>query len=218
MSMKKHWTWYVVGGLVVGVAAAIGWGLFNPNVTQAPTVNNGTTSNVTPGGNANTVPANTNTAPVSINEFSTADLPDRDGHFDFTAELPAGWVAEYVSASQAINFYDPRAEGDSSLNQSMVFVKFFTGSDFATLSTVDIKSQTSLTIKDRPAVTYVIAKKPGVPNFADQPDWRNSEHRVTDIRSSSSSPTTFYVFAKSPSISDVVFDRFLNSLGFTGGD
>lgn len=147
--------------------------------------------------------------------FSTADLPDRDPAFTFSASIPSTWRVEYVAGSQAINFYDPQASSDSSLDQSVVFIKYYQAESWLTPSTVTIKSQSASTIDGRPAKTYQIEKKVGVANFSSQPAWRNLEHQVTDIRTTDNSPTTFYVVAKAPNLSTVSMENFLLSLTFS---
>lgn len=209
----KPWQ-YAVIGVVVGVVLVVVWGLVTRKTTIAPTVNiqnQALNSNA-----ANTNQANTNTAPLTDTSFfSTSDLPDRDPAFNFSASLPSGWVAESVAGSQAINLYNSGAAGDSSLEKSQIFIRFFQSSEFLTLSTVTIKSRAESTINGRPAVTYVIEKKSGVADFPSQPSWRNLEHRVTDIRSSDTSPTVFYVFAKAPGLDQKTFDAFLQSISFS---
>lgn len=206
---RKFW-YYAIGGLVAGLVLGISWGLFRPQSITAPTVTNAENTNAP--ANANTSP---NPAAAGVTTFSTLDLPDRDPAFEFTAAIPTAWAAEYVPGSQAINVYDPRGERSTSLENSKIFIRYFTATTFQTLTTVDILERTTSTIADRPAVTYVIRKKSAAADFPSQPAWRNGEHRVTDIRSTDDNPTTFYVFAKAPDVSDETFDAFLASLKFT---
>lgn len=206
---NKHYLVIFIGVLLIG---AVIWFMWPAKKTVAPTVN--TTATVLSNQNVNTVVEKPVVIPAGSIALSTSDLPDRDPAFDFTAAIPKNWRVEYVSSSTAINIYDPKALGSTSLEKSQIFIKYFTASNFQTLSTVDIKSQTTTTINDRPAVIYVIEKKSGIKDFVGQPSWRNKEHRVTDIRSTDESPTTFYVFAKSPDINDEVFVSFLNTVKF----
>lgn len=157
-------------------------------------------------------PAATTAPAAAGTTFAAQDVAGSDPVFQFSAIVPAGWQVEAVAASQALNLYDPTATGATNLEKSKIFVKYFRASSFLTLQTVTVKSRTESTINGRPAVTYLIEKKSGVANFPNQPSWRNREHRVTDIRSSDASPTTFYVFAKAPEVSDATFDAFLNSV------
>lgn len=130
----------------------------------------------------------------------------------FSGEIPTSWQAEAVGAIEAINLFDPQAVGESNIEKSQIFIRKFTANDFLTLNTVTIHSREKTTINNRPAVRYDIEKKPGVANFANQPSWRSRRHIVTDIRSSDSSPTVFYVIAKRPELSEQVYQQFLNSL------
>lgn len=204
--LRRIWL-YLIGGIVAGLILGLSWGIFRPQTTSAPTV--------TTDGNRN---VSTNTAvdiPLAgVTTFSTFDLPDRDPAFNFSADIPAAWAVEYVAASQAINLYDPRGQGGNSLENSKIFVKFFTANDFLTLTTVDILSQTNGKVAGRPAVTYRIKKKVDQADFSAQPSWRNIEHRVTDIRSTDERPAVFNVFAQSPEIDTATFDAVLASLRF----
>lgn len=205
--MNHRYVFFLVGAVLAG---AVIWFAWPPKKTAAPTVTVNTNT-------ATNVSADVDTPVDSSSNtivFSTTDLPDRDPAFDFTAYIPKSWRVEYVADSQAINIYDPQAKASSNLEKSQIFVKYFSASSFQTLSTVDIISQASLTINNRPAIAYTIKKKSSAKNFASQPSWRNIEHRVTDIRSTDNSPTTFYVFAKAPTVGDSQFDAFLNSVRF----
>lgn len=165
----------------------------------------------------NSVVQNANTAvPVSpVNRLvSTSDVPGADPAFAFSAEIPSAWQVEAVAATQAINVYDPSLSASSNLERSRIFIRFFRASSFLTLTTVDIKSRTETNVGGRPAVTYVIEKKAGVPDFSNQPSWRSQEHEVTDVRSTDASPTTFYVFGKRPDLDRATFEAFLASLKF----
>lgn len=133
-------------------------------------------------------------------------------NFIFSADIPSAWQVEAVDPTQALNFYDPKASGSGSLNKSQIFMRTFQASQFLTLDTVDIFLRTQSQIAGRAAVTYEIEKKAGVPNFANQPAWRNQRHFVTDIRTTTASPTVFYVIAKNPDLPNEVFNQFLNSL------
>lgn len=208
----KPWH-YVLIAVLGGLAAIIFW-VLNPQPTATPAVDNANTLQNASPSDAQSAPSNTNDEPAATKSFSTADLPNRDPAFDFSASIPPEWAVEYVAGSQAVNLYDPNAAGEGNLQKSKIFIKYFRASSFLTLQTVDIKSRTETTINGRPAVTYVIEKKAGVADFPSQPSWRNTEHRVTDIRSTDASPTVFYVFAKAPDVSDELFDTFLASVMF----
>lgn len=132
--------------------------------------------------------------------------------FNFSVEVPTEWKAEPVTSIGAINFYLPSGPEKSSLEQSQIFVRSFKANDFLTLKTVNIIEQVKQTIKNRPAVRYVIEKKSTVAIFADQPLWRNQQHVVTDIRLTDSNPSIFLVIAKSPSLDQTIYQHFLDTL------
>ncbi len=144
-----------------------------------------------------------------------SDLPGAAPAFTFLAVMPASWQAEVIPASEAVNFFDPEGEGENNLEKSQIFMRHFSGNDFLTLATVTIRSRESLTIKKRPAVRYVIAKKPEVPDFPNQPSWRNEQHMVTDIRVADTNPSVFYVIAKRPDLDARIYQRFLENLAVT---
>jgi murein DD-endopeptidase MepM/ murein hydrolase activator NlpD len=202
---------YLVSAIIAIVITGVGFLLFRSQPAEAPLINiDDTTIDVEIETNASEVAGEKATS-----SFTTASVAGLDTNISFNALIPTGWQAEAVSSSEALSIFDPAAPGDTSLEQSRIFVKYFKASSFLTLTTVNILSQAELTISDRLAVTYVIEKKNGANNFAAQPTWRNLEHRVTDIRSTNASPTTYFVFAKAPGVSDAVFDTFLNSVQFT---
>lgn len=147
-------------------------------------------------------------------EFQSTDIPQIATAYDFSAELPSEWKVEYIPAIEAINVYDPAAEGESSLEQSQLFIRYFSANTFLTLSTVTIYSQTQTDINTRPAVIYDIEKNVGIADFQDQPSWRNARHFVTDIRSTNANPAIFYVFAKRPDLDQASFDAILQSVSF----
>ncbi len=148
----------------------------------------------------------------AIQHFSTQDIPGIDKNFQFTADIPTTWQVEAVPTSQAIALFDPSASGNSNLEKSQVFIRFFSANQFLALSTVTIYNRQSLQIKGRPAVRYDIEKKASVPNFLNQPIWRNERHVVTDIRTSDISPAIFYVIAKNPELDEATYEQFLQSI------
>lgn len=222
--------------IVLGIAVLVGSGTFlllrERPPTQPPAANEAANR---PVGNANVTTVNVNgtttatTTEESLDEVENrgeespdnarpltpaSSVPNAASAFQFSVRLPASWRIEAVPAIEALNVYDPAADGATNLQKSRVFIRHFRASDFQTLTTVTIKSRTEATFAGRPAVTYRIGKKPDVADFPNQPSWRNAEHRVTDIRSSDASPTTFYVFAKAPDVPDATFDALLQSLTF----
>ena len=155
--------------------------------------------------------------PETTKLFSSKELSSADSHFDFSAEIPKGWQAEYIPNSSAISLYDPSvATTSGSIEKSQIFVKYFVADKFLTLQTVDILEKNETIVNGHPAVKYRIVKKEGVKNFLDQPLWRNGEHSVLDIRSSDAVPSVFYVFAKNPSLSESVFEDFIQNVSFGG--
>jgi murein DD-endopeptidase MepM/ murein hydrolase activator NlpD len=140
-----------------------------------------------------------------------ASVAGAHGSHRWSGEVSAGWQAEAVSGSQAINIYDPAAEGASNLERSQIFVRFFEAGSFLTLSTVTIHERSETRVAGRPAVRYVIEKKPGVADFPAQPRWRSGRHEAWDVRSTDASPTTFYVIAKRPELSAAVYAHFLET-------
>lgn len=133
---------------------------------------------------------------------------------ELSFEISNTWQIEYVPKTEAINAYDPSLPDENNLEKSQIFIRYFNANDFLTLSTVHILERTRTSANGRPAVNYVIEKKSHIAPFEDQPYWRSEKHRVLDIRSTDQNPTTFYVFAKRPSVSDAEFERFLNSVQF----
>ena len=132
--------------------------------------------------------------------------------YHFTVTIPNTWQAESVAGSQAINLYDPEATGDTNLDKSQVFIRTFRASDFLTLQTVLIHSREALEVDAHPATRYDIEKRPNVPNFPDQPSWRNLRHTVTDVRTSSDDPAIFYVIAQRPDLPDTVYQQLLATI------
>lgn len=142
------------------------------------------------------------------------DFSDFDNAFEFRATYPMKWRIEYIEDSSAINLYKPAENGLSSLDQSQIFVKFFRAGDFLTLSSVEVLKKEPGELNGHPSVLYEIEKKPQAENFANQPAWRNERHFVLDVRNSSSNPSTFFVIAKNPLLSQDEFSNFTNSMFF----
>lgn len=156
-------------------------------------------------------------SPPGRKDVNLGTLPGAAAAFAVTLSIPASWEVESVPGIEAMNLYDPASLGDAPREKSQVFVRHFRASDFLALSTVTIHERTPTVVAGRPAVAYVIEKKPGVPPFPDQPAWRNVRHRVTDVRLSDASPSEFLVVAKNPVLPDDVFTRVLSSLRPSGG-
>lgn len=152
-------------------------------------------------------PSLTGQKAIHTNNISRADKA-----FTFGATIPRDWIPEAVPGSNALSFYDPDQEGRNTLDQSQIFMRSFTANDFLTLSTVTIHSRQNLTINGRPAVRYDIEKKLDAAPFLSQPEWRNSRHIVTDIRTTDDNPSVFYVIAKRPDLEMTTYEAFLESL------
>lgn len=135
--------------------------------------------------------------------------------FDFSATVPVDWQLEVVPNIEAVNIYDPSADGATNLEKSQIFLRHFFASDFLTLDTVEIFSSEAKTINGHEAVTYDIQKLDGVADFPDQPAWRNDRHSVTDIRVSGGA-SEFIVIGKRPDLSQSTFDSFVSSIEFAG--
>lgn len=141
------------------------------------------------------------------------DFEKQNSNYKFKATIPETWMVEYLPDIESFNVFDPTLPG-TSLEQSQIFIRYFKAGDFLTLQTVDILSREELNINGRKAVKYEIKKKTGVSNFRAQPQWRNEQHFVTDIRYSNDNPTNFYVFGKNPNLPDPDFETFLKTLSF----
>jgi hypothetical protein len=146
--------------------------------------------------------------------LQSKDIPSVAKEFQFTAEIPNGWQAEAVPAIEAVNIYDPSLTGANNLEKSQIFIRHFSANTFLTLSTVTIHTKEDQKFNNHPAVRYDIEKKASVPDFPNQPTWRNQRHIVTDIRVSDSSPSVFYVIAKNPTLDEVTYQTVLKSLQF----
>ncbi|MEK7529955.1 MAG: M23 family metallopeptidase [Patescibacteria group bacterium] len=127
-------------------------------------------------------------------------------------EIPAAWDVEWVPSLEAWNLYDSRGAG-SARERSQLFVRYFDAEKFLTLSTVAIHAATDVTVGQGryTARRYDIEKKPGVPDFADQPSWRNKRHVVTDFRDKEGF-TRYFVVAARPDLNQKTYERVLSSV------
>lgn len=157
-------------------------------------------------------------SPPGRKDVNLGILPGAAAAFAVTLSVPASWEVESVPGIEAMNLYDPAVLNDTPREKSQVFIRHFRASDFLTLSTVAIHERTPTVVAGRPAVTYIIEKKAGVPPFPQQPLWRNGRHRVTDVRLSDANPSEFLVFAQSPTLVDTTFDAVLGSLRVSSSD
>jgi len=134
--------------------------------------------------------------------------------FRFAAEIPSSWKVEFFPGITALNIYDPAEGAEKTLEKSQIFIRLFEANRFLTLSTVDISLREETTVHGHDAVRYEITKKPGVAPFRLQPAWRSGTHRLIDIRLTPRSPSLFYVFAYTPSLSSDFFEIFIGSIEF----
>lgn len=151
---------------------------------------------------------------VPAEKSNEIDFSLLNSKYKFSANLPQEFKAEYIPTSDSINIYNPDFSGNSSLEKSVIFIRNFKANDFLTLSTVNILSSNKSSVQGRPAVQYEIKKKKDVPNFPNQPTWRNEQHKLIDIRYSSSNPSTFFVFSYNPNLPEPEFSSFVDSLEF----
>lgn len=151
---------------------------------------------------------------VSDSAQKKIDFSNFDNTYKFSAEIPENFEIEYVESISSINIFNPLDSASSTREKSQIFIRKFTSSRFETLSTVDILSKTETRVKNRPAVAYEIEKKSSAALLSEQPSWRNGKHNVIDIRSSAANPSVFYVISYNPSLSQEIFDAFIDSLVF----
>ncbi len=147
-------------------------------------------------------------------EFKEENFSTYSQTYKFSGEIPTEFQVEYIPNIESINIYDPKDSHDSNIDKSKIFIRYFRASDFLTLNTVDILKREKTRVGENEAVRYEIEKKPGVADFPSQPFWRNDKHKLIDIRLNSQSPTFFYVFSRSPELSEETFNQFINSLVF----
>ncbi|PIT97908.1 MAG: hypothetical protein COT71_03570 [Candidatus Andersenbacteria bacterium CG10_big_fil_rev_8_21_14_0_10_54_11] len=160
------------------------------------------------------VPNSPAAQPQAVRQLDVSAVPETHAAFGFRSLVPADWLAEAVPGIEAVNIYDPAAEGNSRLEQSQIFLRHFRANDFLTLSSVHIYSRTPVTVVGRPAMTYDVEKLRGAADFPQQPAWRNTRHTVTDVRVSNDNPSEFIVIGKRPEVPQEVFNMFLHSMDF----
>ncbi|MBI2484291.1 M23 family metallopeptidase [Candidatus Uhrbacteria bacterium] len=153
------------------------------------------------------------TEPRAYTAGKQIHFSQNDALFRFDGTIPDGWKVEYVPEIQALNIYDPEA-ADTDREASQIFIRQFTASTFLTLSTVAIHSREETQLHGKDAVRYEIEKKPGIPSFPHQPQWRSERHRLIDVRYSKQSPSVFYVIAFNPLLEKRIEEEFLASLSF----
>lgn len=134
--------------------------------------------------------------------------------FRFSGHIPLEFEVEYIPQLKALSIYDPRLHGENVREKSQIYISSFEANRFLTLSTVDITQQDETLINGYDAVLYEIAKKANVPNFTQQPSWRNYKHKALDIRFTQDNPSVFYSFAYNPELSQALFEQYIDSLEF----
>jgi len=147
-------------------------------------------------------------------KINKVDFSKVNSTFRFSGKIPAEFEMEYIPSLKATSIYDPRLPGENIKEKSQIYITSFEANRFLTLSTVSITQQDETLVKGHDAVLYEIAKKPGVPDFPGQPSWRNFKHTALDIRFTKNSPSVFYSFAYNPTLSESIFNDFIDSLVF----
>jgi len=142
------------------------------------------------------------------------DFSQFDPLFRFSAEIPTSWEMEFVPQITSLNIYDPQDSSEGVREKSQIFIRYFEANRFLTLSTVNIGVRENTEVNGHDAVRYEITKKPGVADFPHQPSWRNSTHKLTDIRFTQNNPSLFYVFSYAPTLDAETFKDFIDSLIF----
>lgn len=131
-------------------------------------------------------------------------------HLDFA--IPGNWDVEYIPSLKALNLYTVSGPG-AARSRSQMLIRFFDASTFLTLNTVIIHNTEDTAVGEAQytARRYDIEKKPGVPDFSDQPAWRNQRHIVTDFRAKEGL-TRYYVVAANPALNPAVYKEVLASM------
>lgn len=132
--------------------------------------------------------------------------------FPITFEIPKDWEVEFIPSIEALNLFTLTGEG-SALERSQILIRYFDAEQFLTLSTVEIFDTQELTVGKEAytARRYDIQKKAGVPDFTDQPLWRNGRHIVTDFRDADGF-TRYFVVAANPGLDPTVYEQVLASM------
>lgn len=144
---------------------------------------------------------------------SADGVPGAARELSFSFSVFENWQAEAVGGG-ALSIYDPLVEAATTLEKAKIFIKFFRANDFQKPDAFNILSRQDQELNGRAAVSYVISKKEGATGLAGEPSWRNKTHRSVDIRLRPENPSLFFVFAKSPDLSETEFQRFLKSIQF----
>ncbi|MEK7105511.1 MAG: hypothetical protein AAB865_02415 [Patescibacteria group bacterium] len=142
--------------------------------------------------------------------FTSVDLGSDVFNLEFT--IPANMDVEYIPSLEALNIFSLDGDG-STRDRSMIFIRYFDASQFLTLSSVNVYETVETTVgrEGYTARRYDIEKKSNVPDFVDQPDWRNLRHYVTDFRGSDGH-TRYFVVAANPALDPAVYEAVLASM------
>jgi len=152
---------------------------------------------------------------VKINNSTRLFEPRKDAGgdiFDIQFMIPEGWDVEYIPSIKALNLFTLSGEG-TARDRSQIFIRYFDAASFLTLPTVTIFETNDIKIGkgNYTARRYDIEKKPGSPDFADQPKWRNLRHVVTDFRGKEGF-TRYFVVAANPALDVEFYESILASM------
>ena len=147
-------------------------------------------------------------------QVKSMDFSQISPEFLFLAEIPKKLEVEHTPQLKAINIYNPELAGEKNIDKSQIYITYFKADGFLTLNTVEITQQDKMIINGHDAILYEITKKSEAPNFSGQPNWRNFKHKAIDIRLKITNPSYFYSFAHDPTLSEKIFNDFINSLVF----
>lgn len=151
------------------------------------------------------------------NQFPPLKLVDfskLNSLFRFSGQIPSEFEVEYIPQLKAMSIYNSHAAGDSNREKSQLYISSFEANRFLTLSTVEITQRDETNVQGHDAVLYEITKKTEVPDFPNQPSWRNFKHKALDIRFTQNNPSVFYSFAYNPAFLERRFKDFIGSLIF----
>lgn len=138
--------------------------------------------------------------------------------FSLRFEIPAAWELEYIPSLEALNVFKLSGVG-TARERSQILIRYFDASEFLTLSTVNILSTENSVVgkEGYEARRYDIVKKADVPNFQDQPAWRNEQHIVTDFHAKQGYDR-YYVVAANPKLDMETVETFLKTMEIISGD
>jgi len=146
--------------------------------------------------------------------YSTVEDPQGKKLFKIDFAIPADWDVEFIPSIQALNLYQVTGQG-TARERSQILIRYFDAASFLTLPTVEILETKNLTVglNGYQARRYLIEKKINLPDFKDQPAWRNKRHTVTDFRATEGL-SRYYVVASNPELKPALYEEFLSSIKF----